>query len=68
MKDIIKTQKISQILLDEFIQLLGISAYKPVKDIYVPASRIQDMLKKQKINVDTSLLMAVYFNLSGKYF
>lgn len=67
--EIIKTPKISEILLEEFMQPLGISAYKLAKDINVPTSRIQDILKdKRKITVDTSLRLARYFNVSDKYF
>lgn len=69
MENIIKTPKISEILLEEFMQPLGISAYKLAKDINVPTSRIQDILKdKRKITVDTSLRLARYFNVSDKYF
>ena len=69
MKDIIETPKISEILLEEFMSPLGISAYRLAKDINVPASRIQDILKdKCKITVDTSLRLARYFNVSDKYF
>lgn len=69
MENIIETPKISEILLEEFMQPLGISAYKLAKDINVPTSRIQDILKdKRKITVDTSLRLARYFNVSYKYF
>lgn len=69
MTNIIETPKISEILLEEFMQPLGISAYKLAKDINVPTSRIQDILKdKRKITVDTSLRLARYFNVSDKYF
>ena len=69
MENIIETPKVSEILLEEFMQPLGISAYKLSKDINVPTSRIQDILKdKRKITVDTSLRLARYFNVSDKYF
>lgn len=69
MENIIETPKISEILLEEFMRPLGISAYKLAKDINVPTSRIQDILKdKRKITVDTSLRLARYFNVSDKYF
>lgn len=69
MENIIETPKISEILREEFMQPLGISAYKLAKDINVPTSRIQDILKdKRKITVDTSLRLARYFNVSDKYF
>ncbi len=69
MKNTIETPKISEILLEEFMQPLGISVYKLAKDINVPISFIQDILKdKRKITVDTSLCLARYFNISDKYF
>lgn len=69
MENIIETPKISEILLKEFMQPLGISAYRLAKDINVPVSRIQDILKdKRKITVDTSLRLAKYFNISDRYF
>lgn len=69
MENIIETPKISEILLEEFMQPLGISAYKLAKDINVPTSRIQDILKdKRKITVDTSLRLARYSNVNNKYF
>ena len=69
MENIIETPKISEILLEEFMQPLGISAYKLAKDINVPTSRIQDILKdKRKITVDTSLRLARYSNVCDKYF
>lgn len=45
MENIIETPKISEILLKEFMQPLSISAYRLAKDINVPVSRIQDILK-----------------------
>lgn len=65
----IETPKISEILLEEFMQPLGISAYRLAKDINVPVSRIQDLLKnKRKITVDTSLRLARYFSVNDSYF
>ena len=65
----INTPKISEILYEEFMKPLGISAYRLAKDIDVPVSRIQDILHdKRKITVDTSLRLAKYFGLSDRYF
>ena len=67
--DIIKTPKISEILLEEFMQPMGISAYRLATDIRVPVSRIQDILHGQrKITPDTSLRLARYFSVSDRYF
>ena len=65
----IKTPKISEILLEEFMQPYGISAYRLAKDINVPVSRVQDILHdRRKISVDTSLRLGKYFGVSEKYF
>lgn len=65
----IETPKISEILLEEFMQPYGISAYRLAKDINVPVSRVQDILHdRRKISVDTSLRLGKYFGVSEKYF
>ena len=65
----IQTPKISEILLEEFMEPLGISAYKLAREIHVPVSRIQDILhNRRKITVDTSLRLARYFGVSDRYF
>ena len=66
---IIETPKIGEILLEEFMEPLGISAYKLAQEIHVPVSRIQDILhNRRKITVDTSLRLARYFGVSDRYF
>ena len=56
---LIDTPKISEILTEEFMEPLGISAYRLAKDIHVPISRIQEILKdKRAISVDTSLRLS----------
>lgn len=68
-KDNIPVPKISEILYEEFMEPMGITAYSLAKDIHVPVSRIQDILKdKRRITVDTSLRLAKYFGVSGRYF
>lgn len=69
MDKIINTPKISEILYEEFMQPLGISAYRLAHDIDVPVSRIQEILHdKRKITVDTSVRLGIYFGISEKYF
>ena len=41
---IIETPKVGEILWEEYMEPMHISAYKLAKDIHVPVSRIQDML------------------------
>lgn len=65
----IETPKVSEILLDEFMEPFGISAYCLAKDINVPVSRIQDILHDRRaITVDTSLRLGKYFGVSEMYF
>ena len=54
MSDFIETPTIGEILNEEFLIPLGISAYKLAQEINVPTSRIQDILhNRRKITVDT---------------
>ena len=65
----IETPKISEILKEEFMIPLKVSAYRLAKDIDVPISRIQDILHdRRKITAETSIRLGRYFGLSDKYF
>ena len=65
----IETPTIGEILNEEFLIPLGISAYRLAQEIGVPVSRIQDILHdRRKISVDTSIRLGIYFGLSEKYF
>ena len=69
MSDFIETPTIGEILSEEFLIPLGISAYKLAQEINVPTSHIQDILhNRRKITVDTSLRLAKFFGLSDGYF
>ena len=69
MEKIITAPTIGEILKEEFMDPLGISAYSLAKAINVPTSRIQDILHdRRKITADTSLRLAKYFGVSDKYF
>ena len=60
---------IGEILKEEFIDPMDISAYRLAKDINVPVSGIQDIIMgRRKITADTSLRLARYFCVSDKYF
>lgn len=65
----IETPTIAEILLEEFMEPYNVSAYKLAKDIHVPVSRIQEILKnRRKITADTSLRLGKYFGVDGRYF
>ena len=60
---------IGEILRVEFMEPLGVSSYKLAKEINVPVSRIQEILKdRRKITPDTSMRLAKYFGVTEKYF
>ena len=69
MKNRIETPSVGEILKEEFMDPMNISAYRLAKDIGVPVSRVQDILHdRRKITVDTSLRLAKYFGVSDSYF
>ena len=56
------TPTMGEILIEEFMEPMGISAYRLAQDIHVPVSRIQDILHgRRKITADTSLRLANIF-------
>lgn len=69
MNDYIPTPTIGEILWEEFMEPLNLSAYKLAQEIHVPTSRIQDILhNRRKITADTSLRLAKFFGISDRYF
>ena len=65
----IKTPTVSEILREEFMEPLGISAYRLAQSINVPVSRVQDILHdRRKITADTSLRLAKFSGVSDRYF
>lgn len=62
---VIKPIHPGEILLEDFLKPMGISAYKLAKDIDVPLNRITAITKKQRaISAETALLLARYFGVS----
>ena len=54
-----------EILREEFLLPLGLSAYRLAKDIGVPVNRITAIVNEERaISSETALLMARYFGLS----
>jgi len=65
----IDTPTIGEILSEEFLIPMNLSAYRVANDIGVPVSRIQDLLHdRRKITVDTSVRLGKYFGVSELYF
>ncbi|HLO16091.1 MAG TPA: HigA family addiction module antitoxin [Anaerolineales bacterium] len=57
-----------EILLEEFLEPMGISQYRLAKDISVPPRRINEIvLGKRAITPDTALRLSLYFGLSERF-
>lgn len=54
-----------EILREEFLEPLGLSAYRLAKDIGVPVNRITAIVNEERsISPETALLLSRYFGLS----
>ena len=57
-----------EVLLEEFLIPLGLSAYKLSKDIGIPQTRISEILKgNRRVTADTALRLSRYFGNSAKF-
>jgi addiction module HigA family antidote len=57
-----------EVLSEEFLQPLKISAYRLSKDILIPQTRISEIIKgRRKITADTALRLSRYFGNSAKF-
>jgi len=57
-----------EILLEEFLKPLKISAYRLAKDTGMPATRVSQILKgKRRITADTALRLSRYFGNSAEF-
>src|SRR5438128_11297802 len=57
-----------EILMEEFLDPLGISQYRLAKDISVPPRRINEIVKGHRaITADTALRLGRYFGMSAQF-
>ena len=57
-----------EILQQEFLVPLGLSAYKLSKDIGIPQTRVSEIIKgNRRITADTALRLSKYFGNSAKF-
>jgi len=57
-----------EILLEEFLQPMGISQYRLAKDTSVPPRRINEIVHgKRSITADTALRLARFFGTSDRF-
>jgi addiction module HigA family antidote len=60
--------KIGDILVEEFLEPLGITSYRLAKDLGVSTSSILDLVhNKRRISVEMSLRLSKYFGTSSKF-
>ncbi len=57
-----------EVLMQEFLIPLEITAYKLSKDIDIPQTRISEILKgNRRITADTALRLSLYFGNTAKF-
>ena len=57
-----------EILLEEFLEPMGISQYRLAKDLSVPPRRINEIVHgKRSITADTALRLSRYFGTSDRF-
>lgn len=57
-----------EVLLEEFLKPLEISAYRLAKETFIPQTRISEIIKgKRRITADTALRLAKFFGTTAKF-
>ncbi len=57
-----------EVLLEEFLEPMGISQYRLAKDITVPPRRINEIVHgKRSVTADTALRLSRYFGTSERF-
>ena len=57
-----------EVLREEFLNELGISAYRLAKDTGIPQTRISEIIKgARRVTADTALRFSKYFGNSAKF-
>jgi addiction module HigA family antidote len=57
-----------EVLKEEFLNPMGISAYRLAKDTGIPQTRISEIIKgKRRVTADTALRLAKYFGMSARF-
>ncbi len=57
-----------EVLLEEFLKPMEISAYRLAKETFIPQTRISEIIKgKRRITADTALRLAKFFGTTAKF-
>ena len=68
MDEKIELPKIGDIIVEEFLEPLGITSYRLAKDLGVSTSSILDLVhNKRKISVEMALRLSKYFGTTSEF-
>ncbi len=57
-----------EVLQEEFLRPMGISAYRLSKDLGIPQTRVSQIIKgRRRITADTALRLSAYFGNSARF-
>ena len=57
-----------EVLLEDFLKPMGISAYRLAKETFIDQTRISEILKgKRSVSIDTALRFSKYFGTSPEF-
>ena len=57
-----------EILMEEFLEPMGISAYRLAKETGIPQTRISEIIKgRRRVTADTALRFSKYFGTTAKF-
>jgi antitoxin HigA-1 len=57
-----------EVLKEEFLVPMGISAYRLAKDTGIPQTRISEIIRgRRRVTADTALRLAKYFGTSARF-
>ena len=57
-----------EVLREEFLEPMAISAYRLSKETFIPQTRISEILKgNRRVTADTALRLSKYFGTSAKF-
>ncbi|OIP37939.1 MAG: addiction module antidote protein, HigA family [Deltaproteobacteria bacterium CG2_30_63_29] len=57
-----------EVLLEEFLQPMGLSQYRLAKELHVPGRRINEIIHgKRGVSVDTALRLARFFGTTDRF-
>ncbi len=57
-----------EVLQEEFLEPLGISAYRLAKETFIPQTRVSEIVKgRRRITADTALRLSKFLGTSAKF-